>query len=77
MENKTSKYINKQQKEFLVDFIKCNEKLNSGKFDNTFTRAIARNLWESATIELNKLGVVKTWDQWRQVSNKMKFIIQF
>ena len=43
------------QKEILVDFLECNPKLNTGKFDNTYSFKDAKVLWQKLANKLNSV----------------------
>lgn len=68
-ETEKKTYTNKKQKEYLLEFVKTNPKIVANKFENNFTKTQINSLWQEATDELNKLGVKKTKEQWRKVTN--------
>ncbi|XP_026829879.1 uncharacterized protein LOC105282194 isoform X2 [Ooceraea biroi] len=68
MSTKRVGYITAEQKETLVEFMKQNEKLRSGKFSASFTTKDAQKLWMTLAEDLYKIpnGAVKDWKQWRK-----------
>lgn len=70
---KRSGYVTVEQKEALIEFMKQNPELKSGKFSATFTLKEAQKAWLRLTEELHKIpnGAVKDWKQWRKVSKEI------
>jgi hypothetical protein len=77
MSAKRSGYVTVEQKETLVEFMKQNPELKSGKFSATFTIKEAQKTWIRLAEELHKIpnGAVKDWKQWRKVCKVLKFLI--
>lgn len=65
-------YVNAEQKEMLLEFMKQHPELRSGKFSATFTAKDAQKLWIALAEELHKISnaAIKEWKQWRKVSRK-------
>lgn len=59
-----------EQKETLIELMKQNPELRSGKFSATFTTKDAQRMWIALAEELHKVpnGAIKDWKQWRKVS---------
>lgn len=72
-----SGYINAEQKEMMVEFMKEHPELRSGKFSAKFTTQNAQQLWMVLAQELHKIpnGAVKEWKQWRKVSREIRMFI--
>lgn len=68
---KTSRTANAstEQKQFLLEFVKQNPQLISGKFSVNFTQNDAKRQWEDAAKTLNSCGngASKDWKSWRKV----------
>lgn len=62
-----------EQKRIMLEFIKKNSKLTSGKFSNDFTQKDAQRMWQELTNLLNSCpGANKDWKAWRKV---IKYIL--
>lgn len=61
--------MTQHQKVLLLEFLKNQEQLQSGRFTNTFTHKKAQQLWEEIATILNAVpgGAEKDWKQWRRV----------
>ena len=56
------------QKQALVEYLKQNPNLLSGKFSNEFSQKVAAQKWEEITDILNSMnGANKDWRSWRKV----------
>lgn len=66
-------YITTEQKEILIEYMKNNIQLRSGKFSATFTAKDAQKMWIELAEELHKIPneAVKEWKQWRKVSKDL------
>lgn len=56
---RTSKRINENQKEFLVDFMATNHEFLFGKFANDSGKKAKDDKWEKLATKLNNLGPPK------------------
>ncbi|XP_071582266.1 uncharacterized protein [Temnothorax nylanderi] len=66
-------YVNEEQKNLLVEFMRKHPELQSGKFSATFNYKHAQKLWEKVTAELHKIpGAQKEWKQWRKTWQDMR-----
>ncbi|XP_051171341.1 uncharacterized protein LOC127288118 [Leptopilina boulardi] len=66
-EPKRKKYMSQEQKELLIGFMINHPKLQTGKFNKTFTVRDSQRLWQEVTQELHKIpGPTKDWKQWRK-----------
>lgn len=65
-------YVTTEQKEALLEYMKENVQLQSGKFSATFTAKDAAKMWMTLAEELHKIpnGAMKDWKQWRKVSRR-------
>ncbi|CAH0560397.1 unnamed protein product [Brassicogethes aeneus] len=63
--------IRQGQKDILLEFIKNQPNLQSGKFTSTFTKKCGQNLWEKVILTLNiPDGPKKNWIQWHMAGTK-------
>lgn len=63
-------YPSVKQKEFLIELMKKQPELVSGRFSHGFTRKDAQKKWEDTAKILNGIpGARKDWNQWKKVSN--------
>ncbi|CAG9764633.1 unnamed protein product [Ceutorhynchus assimilis] len=59
--------VTEDQKKLMLEFIKKNQKLISGKFSNEFTQKQSQSLWQELTTLLNSCpGANKDWKAWRK-----------
>lgn len=57
------------QKKVLLEYLKNNKDLQSGKFTNKFTYKDAQKKWNEVAEMLNSMpGSSKDWKSWRKVS---------
>ncbi|KAJ3661697.1 hypothetical protein Zmor_006084 [Zophobas morio] len=64
--------ITEVQKDILLNFVKGNPDLASGKFSATFTKKKAEELWKTVADELNAtVGPEKEWKAWRKTWQDM------
>ncbi|XP_023243047.1 uncharacterized protein LOC111641154 [Centruroides sculpturatus] len=71
--NTLFKKISDEQKEILVTYIENNKKLNSGKFDNEFTRKKQLHMWSELVEKLNAcFGAKKSIVEWKKCWLDMK-----
>lgn len=76
MEDSKKIYCSKAQKEMLIELLKKDSQLISGKFTSTFTFKDARNRWIAIADTLNAIpGCVKDWSQWKRVRNNNKLLL--
>lgn len=62
-----------EQKKILLEFVKKNPSLVSGKFSNNFTQKDGQILWQDISKILNSCpGANKDWKSWRKVIKKSK-----
>ncbi|GLV33184.1 hypothetical protein CBL_10531 [Carabus blaptoides fortunei] len=65
--------ISGEQKRVLIEFLKQNPKLLSGKFSSDFTVKTGVEKWEELTILLNSIpGANKTWKNWRKTWHDLR-----
>lgn len=71
MEPKLKKsYPTSAQKARMINLLEADEELRSGKFSATYTKKEAEIRWRQIADELNSIpGSMKTWIEWRKVSN--------
>lgn len=74
MEDSKKIYCSKTQKEMLIELLKKDSQLISGKFTSTFTFKHARSRWMAIADTLNAIpGCVKDWSQWKRVRNNLSY----
>ncbi|GLV38131.1 uncharacterized protein CBL_10098 [Carabus blaptoides fortunei] len=62
-----------EQKRMLIEFLKQNPKLLSGKFSSDFTLKTGVEKWEELTILLNSIpGANKIWKNWRKTWHDLR-----
>ncbi|KAI4468210.1 hypothetical protein MML48_2g00011686 [Holotrichia oblita] len=65
--------ITENQKSALIEYLKINNNLISGKFSNTFTQKDAEEKWKYLADLLNSMpGIVKDWKNWRKTWHDMR-----
>jgi len=58
----------KTQMKMLVELLRLNPELMSGKFTANITQKVAKEMWEEIACKLNALpGADKPWDKWKKV----------
>lgn len=68
MSTKLSSRPTQQQMQELVELLKLDPQLVSGRFTPTLTQKVAQKRWEAIAETLNALpGVNKCWNKWRKV----------
>lgn len=68
MSTKLSSRPAQQQMQQLVELLKLDPQLVSGRLTSTFTQKVAQKRWEAIAETLNALpGVNKCWNKWREV----------
>lgn len=59
--------ISDKQKKMLVEYIKSNPQLSSGRFSQIFTQKDSEALWIDLSTNLNSTRAAKSWQNWRKV----------